>query len=105
MSDVVVRGEVPADIRKSMELWIGCVAGALEEAEYRQLLADAGFGAIDVEPTRVYQAADARAFLAEAGLDRPGLAEAIDGRFISAFVRATKPGGEAAACCGPTCCS
>ena len=92
VSDVVVRGEVPADIRKSMELWIGCVAGALEEAEYRQLLAGAGFGAIDLEPTRIYKTADARAFLAEAGLDRPGLAEAIDGRFISAFVRATKPG-------------
>jgi arsenite methyltransferase len=106
VSDVVVRGEVPADIRKSMELWIGCVAGALEEAEYRQLLAGAGFDAVDLEPTRVYQAADARAFLAEAGLDRPGLVEAIDGRFMSAFVRATKPGGGAAAsCCGPTCCS
>ncbi len=105
VSDVVVRGEVPADIRKSMELWIGCVAGALEEAEYRQLLAGAGFSSVDLEPTRVYKTADARAFLAEAGLDRPGLAESIDGRFISAFVRATKPGGEAAAsCCGPTCC-
>ena len=107
VSDVVVRGEVPSDIRKSMELWIGCVAGALEEAEYRQLLAGAGFGAIDLEPTRVYKAADARAFLAEAGLDRPGLVEAIDGRFMSAFVRAVKPGGEpaAGACCGPSCCS
>ena len=106
VSDVVVRGEVPADIRKSMELWIGCVAGALEEAEYRQLLAGAGFVDVDLEPTRVYKTDDARAFLAEAGLDRPGLAESIDGRFISAFVRATKPGGEAAAsCCGPTCCS
>jgi arsenite methyltransferase len=105
VSDVVVRGEVPADIRKSMELWIGCIAGALEEAEYRQLLAGAGFAPIDLEPTRVYAAADARAFLAEAGLDRPGLAEAIDGRFMSAFIRATKPGGAAAAsCCGPTCC-
>jgi arsenite methyltransferase len=105
VSDVVVRGAVPADIRKSMELWIGCVAGALEEAEYRQLLTGAGFAAVDLEPTRVYQADDARAFLAEAGLDRPGLVEAIEGRFMSAFVRATKPvDASAGGCCGPTCC-
>ncbi len=105
VSDVVVRGEVPGDIRKSMELWIGCVAGALEEAEYRQLLAGAGFGGIDVESTRVYKAADAKMFLAEAGFDRPGLAESIDGKFMSAFVRAVKPGGEARACgCAPGCC-
>jgi SAM-dependent methyltransferase len=105
VSDVVVRGEVPADIRKSMELWIGCVAGALEESEYRQLLAGAGFEHVDLEPTRVYKAADARVFLAEAGLDRPGLVDAVDGRFMSAFVRATKPGAAAGACCGPSCCS
>jgi arsenite methyltransferase len=106
VSDVVVKGEVPVDIRKSMELWIGCVAGALEEAEYRQLLAGAGFGGIDVEPTRIYKAEDAKSFLVEAGLDRQGLAESIDGTFMSAFVRATKPGGEPADnCCGPTCCS
>ncbi len=106
VSDVVVRGDVPNDIRKSMELWIGCVAGALEEAEYKQLLAGAGFGAIDVEPTRIYQAADAKTFLADAGLDRPGLAESLDGRFMSAFVRATKPGGETRACgCAPGCCA
>ncbi len=106
VSDVVVRGEVPADIRKSMELWIGCVAGALEDVEYRQLLAGAGFEGVDLEPTRIYKAADARTFLAEAGLDRPGLAESIDGKFMSAFVRATKPAGEKAACgCAPGCCS
>ena len=106
VSDVVVKGEVPGEIRKSMELWIGCVAGALEDTEYRQLLAGAGFGGIDLEPTRVYKAADAKSFLAEAGLDRPGLAESIDGKFMSAFVRATKPGGEARACgCAPGCCS
>ena len=105
VSDVVVRGtDVPADVRKSMELWIGCVAGALEETEYRDKLAGAGFTNVDLEPTRVYRAEDARAFLAEAGLDRDGLAESVDGRFMSAFVRATKP--EAAkACCGPACCS
>jgi SAM-dependent methyltransferase len=103
VSDVVVRGEVPADIRTSMELWIGCVAGALEETEYRQLLTGAGFESVDLEPTRVYKAEDARAFLSEAGLDRPGLVEAVDGQFMSAFVRATKPAGSS--CCGPTCCS
>ena len=107
VSDVVVKGDVPSDIRKSMELWIGCVAGALEEAEFRQLLAGAGFSDVDIEPTRIYKAADAKTFLAEAGLDRPGLAESIDGRFMSAFVRATKPGGAAKADCGcaPGCCN
>jgi len=104
VSDVVVKGEVPGDIRKSMELWIGCVAGALEDTEYRQLLAGAGFGGIDLEPTRVYKAADAKTFLAEAGLDRPGLAESIDGKFMSAFVRAVKPSGPGKSCCGPECC-
>ncbi len=106
VSDVVVRGEVPADIRKSMELWIGCVAGALEDVEYRQLLTGAGFEHVDLEPTRIYKAADARAFLVEAGLDRPGLAESIDGKFMSAFVRASKPGGETQPCgCAPGCCN
>jgi len=106
VSDVVVKGDVPADIRKNMELWIGCVAGALEESEFRQLLVGAGFTDVDIEPTRVYKAEDAKQFLAEAGLDRPGLAESIDGRFMSAFVRATKPGGETQACgCAPGCCS
>ncbi|HZS32125.1 MAG TPA: arsenite methyltransferase [Methylomirabilota bacterium] len=91
VSDVVVRGEVPAAIRRSVELWIGCVAGALEEQEYRAKLAKAGFEAIDLEPTRVYQARDAREFLAGAGLDAEAIAPAVDGRFMSAFVRARKP--------------
>jgi arsenite methyltransferase len=105
VSDVVVKGQVPDDIRKSMELWIGCVAGALEDAEYRQLLTGAGFEGVDLEPTRIYKAADAESFLGEAGLNRPGLAESIDGKFMSAFVRATKPAAERAACgCGPACC-
>ena len=103
--DVVVRGtDVPADVRKNMELWIGCVAGALEEGEYRAKLAAAGFGDVDVEPTRIYKAEDARAFLESAGLDREGLVESIDGKFMSAFVRATKPAA-AKSCCGPTCCA
>jgi ubiquinone/menaquinone biosynthesis C-methylase UbiE len=97
VSDVVVRGEVPAAIRKSVELWIGCVAGALEEGEYRDKLAKAGFEAIDVEPTRVYRAEDARAFLADAGLDVDAVAPVVDGRFVSAFVRARKPAAAPAA--------
>jgi arsenite methyltransferase len=103
VSDVVVRGDdVPAELRRNMELWIGCVAGALEEGEYRAKLARAGFVKVDVEPTRIYRAADAQTFLEQGGLDA-SLLERVDGRFMSAFVRAEKPA--AAACCGPTCCS
>ena len=90
VSDVVVRGEVPGELRRSVELWIGCVAGALEEDEYRSLLASAGFEDIDIEPTRVYQAEDARAFLEGSGFDVDALAGEIDGKFMSAFVRGTK---------------
>jgi ubiquinone/menaquinone biosynthesis C-methylase UbiE len=91
VSDIVVRGEVPAAIRRNVELWIGCVAGALEEDEYRAKLAKAGFEAIDVEPTRIYRAADARDFLAGAGFDAETIAPHVDGKFMSAFVRARKP--------------
>ena len=104
VSDVVVRGDVPAEVRRSMELWVGCVAGALEEGEYRRKLAASGFEAIDVEPTRVYRAADARAFLQDAGVSNDLLADQIDGKFISAFIRARKP-SSARPCCGPTCCA
>jgi N-acetylglutamate synthase-like GNAT family acetyltransferase/2-polyprenyl-3-methyl-5-hydroxy-6-metoxy-1,4-benzoquinol methylase len=90
VSDVVVRGEAPAEVRRSMELWVGCVAGALEEREFLQLLTDVGFERPSIEPTRVYRAEDARAFLADAGLDASGVEE-IDGKFMAAFVRATKP--------------
>ena len=105
VSDVVVRGDVPDAVRKNMELWIGCVAGALEEQEYRTLLADAGFEQTDVEVTRVYAADDAAAFLEGSGLDAAEFAREIDGKFVSAFVRATKPAGvEKASCCtGPEC--
>ncbi len=92
VSDVVIRGEVPAEIRRSVELWIGCVAGALEEDEYRARLAKAGFEAVDVEPTRVYRVEDARDFLAAAGVDADAIAPQVDGKFMSAFVRARKPG-------------
>src|SRR5215468_6370159 len=91
VSDVVVRGEVPAAIRRSVELWIGCVAGALEEQEYRDKLAKAGFEAITVEPTRVYRVEDAHEFLAKAGIDAAAIAPQVDGKFMSAFVRARKP--------------
>lgn len=91
VSDVVVRGAVPADIRKSVELWIGCLAGALEESEYRGKLAQAGFGGIDLEVTRVYKVEDARGMLAEAGIDADAIAADVDGKFVSAFVRAEKP--------------
>jgi len=91
VSDVVVRGTVPSAIRKSVELWIGCVAGALEDVEYRAKLAKAGFEAIELEPTRVYRADDARDFLAGSGMDADAIGREVDGKFISAFVRARKP--------------
>lgn len=92
VSDVVVRGEVPAAVRRSVELWIGCVAGALGDEEYRMLLAEAGFEEIDVEPTRIYRAEEARTFLAELGEDADAVARAADGKFMAAFVRARKSG-------------
>ena len=103
VSDVVVRGDVPAELRQSMELWVGCIAGALEEYEYRDKLFTAGFESIDVEPTRVYKSEEARDFLLAAGLDPEKVGPVIDGKFISAFVRAAKPVAKSA-CCGPSCC-
>jgi len=104
VSDVVVRGEVPADVRRSMELWVGCIAGALEEGDYAARLRAAGFEDVDVDPWRIYQVDDARAFLTESGVDVDRLAPAVDGKFASAFIRARKPAA-AQACCGPTCCT
>jgi len=101
VSDIVVRGEVPDEIRRSLELWVGCVAGALEEREFEGLLSDAGFEKTSIEPTRVYDPEDARDLLEDAGIDVDAVAAAVEGRFLSAFVRATKP---EAACCGPACC-
>jgi SAM-dependent methyltransferase len=91
VSDVVVRGLVPAEIRRSVELWIGCVAGALDESEYRAKLARAGFEAVEIEPTRVYRVEDAREFLAGKGVDAAAIAPMVEGKFMSAFVRARKP--------------
>jgi ubiquinone/menaquinone biosynthesis C-methylase UbiE len=107
VSDVVVRGDVPADVRRSMELWVGCVAGALEESEFLRLLADAGFEHGSIEPTREYRSEDARAFLADGGLDVDANLERIDGKFMAAFVRATKPrtAEPARACCDAECCA
>jgi ubiquinone/menaquinone biosynthesis C-methylase UbiE len=104
ISDVVVRGEVPGEIRRSMELWVGCIAGALAEQEYQEKLARAGFESIEVEATRVYKAEEAREFLAAAGVDPDVVGPQIDGKFVSAFVRAVKPARNAA-CCGPSCCA
>ncbi len=91
VSDVVTKGDVPREIKRSIELWVGCIAGALEETEYRDKLRDAGFERIDVEPTRVYKVEDAAAFLAQKGLDAATIAPAVEGKFFSAFIRATKP--------------
>jgi len=103
VSDVVVRGEIPDEVRRSMELWVGCVAGALTDDDYRGKLEAAGFEDIEIETTREYNVEDARAFLAESGLDVDAIAPLVNGRVTSAFVRARKP--EASGCCGPTCCS
>ena len=103
VSDVVVRGQVPADVRRSMELWVGCIAGALEDTEYAAKLAAAGFADVEVEPWRVYNVEDARAFLTETGLDVDTLAPQVKDTFASAFVRARKPAAKS--CCGPECCA
>src|SRR5437773_5338945 len=102
VSDVVTRGEMLPAIRQSVLLWVGCVAGALEENEYRSKLASAGFEKIDVEPTRVYRVEDAREFLSGQNIDLDAIAPQVDGKFMSAFVRAVKP--QQTAGCGPTCC-
>lgn len=107
VSDVVTRGETSPEIRQSILLWVGCVAGALEEGEYRSKLAAAGFEGIEVEPTRVYHVEDARQFLLEKGLDVDALVKNVDGKFMSAFVRAVKPVADKTIgrCCGPACCN
>ena len=101
VSDVVTRGEIPAEIRKSVLLWVGCIAGALEEQDYRAKLAAAGFADVGFETTRTYDIEDARVFLTEAGIPVDAIAAQVEGKFLSAFIRATKP---VAPCCGPGCC-
>jgi SAM-dependent methyltransferase len=104
ISDVVTRGEIAPEVRQSVLLWVGCIAGALEENEYRAKLSAAGFEQIEIEPTRIYRVDDARDFLSSAGIDVDAIAAQIDEKFMSAFVRAVKPGRTQEACCGPTCC-
>lgn len=103
VSDVVVRGHVPEQVRKSMLLWVGCIAGALRDYDYVAKLTKAGFESIDIEPTRVYKVEDARAFLSAEGVDVDAIASEVDGKFMSAFIRATKP--VVSACCSSGCCS
>ena len=100
VSDVVVRGEVPDEVRKSVLLWVGCIAGALRDGDYVAKLQQAGFDSIEIEPTRVYNIEDARAFLNTEGVDIDAIASQVEGKFISAFVRAQKPDCG----CGPNCC-
>ena len=103
VSDVVVRGEVDDAIRRNIELWVGCVAGALDESDYARKLAAVGFGEVGIEPWRVYHVEEARTFLTSAGIDVDAIADTADGTFASAFIRATKPAAKA--CCGSSCCA
>ena len=109
VSDVVTRGDVPEEVRQSMLLWVGCIAGALDEAKYRAKLEAAGFENVEIEPTRVYNIEDARQFLAAEGVDVDKIAAQVEGKFMSAFIRASKPVPDGLAsvkaCCGPACCS
>jgi arsenite methyltransferase len=106
VSDVVTRGFISGEIRKSVLLWVGCIAGALDETEYREKLAAAGFEQIEIEPTRIYRVEDAREFLSAEGVDVDAIAPQVDEKFMSAFVRAVKPADAAEkACCGPDCCN
>lgn len=104
VSDVVTRGEILPEIRRSVLAWVGCIAGALEENAYRTKLTAAGFEQIEIEATRIYRAEDAREFLSGQGIDVATLAPQVDGKFLSAFLRALKPSDARKACCGPTCC-
>jgi arsenite methyltransferase len=101
VSDVVTRGQVPGELRESMLLWVGCIAGALQDEEYREKLTAAGFESVEIEPTRVYDIEDAKAFLSGEGIDADAIAPQVEGKFMSAFIRATK----AAQCCAPGCCA
>lgn len=103
VADVVIRGDVPGELRRSMELWVGCVAGALRDEDYVSKLQNAGFVNIEVETWRIYQIEDARTFLSESGVDVDRIAPQVEGKIASAFVRAQRP--EAKVCCGPTCCT
>jgi arsenite methyltransferase len=106
VSDVVTRGEIDPAIRRSILLWVGCVAGALDDDEYKRKLAAAGFEQTDIEPTRIYRSEDARDLLGADGIDVDAIAPQVDGKFMSAFIRAVKPAKSATkTCCGPSCCN
>ena len=105
VSDIVSRGDIPKEIRQSIELWAGCIAGALEENEYQRILAQAGFEQVSLETTRTYSTQDARELFEGIGVDVEAIAPLVDGKFVSAFVRASKPLANNAACCAPGCCS
>src|SRR6266481_6965627 len=105
VSDVVTRGEMAPEVRQSVLAWVGCIAGALEENEYRSKLSAVGFGQIEIEPTRIYRVADAGEFLSSSGIDVDAIAAQVDEKFMSAFVRAVKPKRVPEQCCGPTCCN
>ena len=105
VSDVVTRGEMLPEIRRSVLLWVGCIAGALEENDYLGKLKGTGFSEAEIEPTRIYHVEDAREFLSGQGFDVDAIAPQVDGKFFSAFIRATKPASEAESCCGPACCT
>jgi arsenite methyltransferase len=105
VSDVVTRGEMLPEIRRSVLLWVGCIAGALEENDYLSKLKGTGFSEAEIEPTRIYHVEDAREFLSGQGFDVDAIAPQVDGKFFSAFIRATKPASEAKSCCGPACCA
>jgi arsenite methyltransferase len=105
VSDVVTRGEILPEIRRSVLLWVGCIAGALEENDYLGKLNATGFSEAEIEPTRIYHVEDAREFLSGQGFDVDAIAPQVDGKFFSAFIRATKPASEAKSCCGPACCA
>ncbi len=106
VSDVVTRGPIPDEIRQKVLLWVGCIAGALDESAYRSKLEAAGFEQIEIEPTRIYRVDDAREFISSAGVDVDAIAPQVDEKFMSAFIRAAKPANTTTqACCGPTCCN
>jgi arsenite methyltransferase len=104
VSDVVVRGAVPAEVRRSMLMWVGCIAGALEDYQYVAKLEKSGFDQIDIEPTRIYNIEDARQFLTGEGIDVDAIAPEVQDKFMSAFIRAIKPASTEKGCCAPACC-
>ncbi len=105
VSDVVTRGAIPEEIRQKVLLWVGCIAGALDENEYRSKLKAAGFEQVEVEPTRIYRVEEAREFLSSAGVNVDAIAAQVDEKFMSAFIRGVKPSAKSAPCCGPSCCN